>query len=123
MQVDNWAIQDQIDFSVPEYDRPTTLIMELLGAYVLGENPKVTQQQVLYLDFHHIESQDNWIQLGQINRVVDYNSIGKNVLRPKLRSLNQTEIFNSQMVLSSKRTQHTRRIYGWLDLLGDMGGV
>ena len=55
--------------------------------------------------------------------MVDYNSIGKNILRPKIRNLNETELFNTQMVLSSKRTQHTRRIYGWLDLLGDMGGV
>ena len=27
------------------------------------------------------------------------------------------------MVLSSTRVNHDRRIYGWLDLLGDMGGV
>ena len=27
------------------------------------------------------------------------------------------------MILSSKHTYHTRRVYGWLDLLGDMGGV
>ena len=81
------------------------------------------QQQVLYLDFHHIESQDNWIQFGQINRIDDFNTIGKNILRPKLRRLNETEIFNTQFVLSSIKTLHTRRIYGWLDLLGDMGGV
>ena len=43
--------------------------------------------------------------------------------RPRLRSFNRTELFNTQMVLSSTRINHERRIYGWLDLLGDMGGV
>ena len=123
LQVDSWIVQDQVNFAVDASKRPTSLIMDLQAAFVIGENQAITQQNVLYLDFHHIESQDNWIQLGQINREVDYNSVGKNINRPKMRSLNSTEIFNTQMVLSSTRINHERRIYGWLDLLGDMGGV
>lgn len=123
MQVDSWIVQDQVNFAVSADKRPTSLIMDLQSAFLLGDNEIITQQNVLYIDFQHIESEDNWIQLGQVNRIVDYNTVGKNVNRPKLRALNRTELFNTQIVLSSTRINHERRIYGWLDLLGDMGGV
>ena len=43
LQVDNWILQDQVNFAVPSSERPTSLIMELQSAYVLGDNPLITQ--------------------------------------------------------------------------------
>jgi len=32
-------------------------------------------------------------------------------------------VFSSEAILLSEQIKHTRQIYGWLDLLGDLGGV
>ena len=42
IQVDNWGLEDQVDFKVQDYERPTKMIMNLLGGFVMGEYNTIT---------------------------------------------------------------------------------
>ena len=41
----------------------------------------------------------------------------------EVRDLDPKKIFHTQILLQQEGVAHQRKIYGWLDLLGDLGGV
>ena len=45
------------------------------------------------------------------------------IARPKLRDLNPSLLIDINFALYSETIIHSRIVYGWLDLLGDLGGV
>lgn len=43
--------------------------------------------------------------------------------RPKVLGVKPGQLYNSDMFLQAETRSHERRVYGFLDLLGDLGGV
>lgn len=86
-------------------------------------NNDYTAENMMTLRQHTITTEDALLQLGQISRSETFYQIGSLYKRNKVLGVKPGEIYNSDTFLQAETISHYRRIYGFLDLLGDLGGV
>lgn len=95
--------------------------MQLKDTHVL--NNEYTAENMMTLRRHTITTEDDLLQLGQISRSETFYQINSLFKRNKVLGVKPGEIYNSDTFLQAETISHSRRIYGILDLLGDLGGV
>ena len=68
---------------------------------------------------------DNWLHIGGLGiKLFNYFTISKTVSRDAIISeRNKEKIFDIHFWLVPEVDLHNRVVYGWLDLLGRLGGV
>jgi hypothetical protein len=52
-----------------------------------------------------------------------FYQVGKTVTRDHVPDKDPGVFYNTQVFLMSEEVTHKRKVYGWMDLLGDLGGV
>ena len=120
LQIDTWNMFEKIDYT--DYiDRPAYRVQDIIGSSLV--TPGRVDKLILYLRQHYVETQDEWMQLGQYTFKGYFYQIGKTVNRPTVKEVSPNSVYIVESVLLSEQIKHTRQIYGWLDLLGDLGGV
>ena len=86
-------------------------------------NKDITENFMIFLRMHEIETKDMWLQLGDTSIEDPFFQVGKMVARPEIRDRNPKLLVNINFNLFSEKIIHQREVYGWLDVLGDIGGV
>ena len=120
LQIDSWTVNQKIDFSV--YDvKPVFTVMEAQSTLVIDTSK--TLNTILTVRKHNIETEDALLQLGQISREDTFFQIGKTMSRNKVQGLLPGVFYISDLYLQPEAVFHFRKVYGLLDLLGDLGGV
>lgn len=95
--------------------------MENHGTFLL--NHHTTEHQYLKLAYNTFATEDSFMRLGQITYGGVYFTVDHDMVRSFVREADPDTFFSSLLWISPNFYSHTRSIYGWIDLLGDLGGV
>lgn len=68
-------------------------------------------------------TEDSFMRLGQISYEGEYFTVEHEMVRNVVREAEPETFFSSILWISPNIYSHARSIYGWIDLLGDLGGV
>jgi hypothetical protein len=79
----------------------------------------------VYIKKNLVTLDDNWLHIGGLGiKLFNYFTISKTVSRDAIISeRNKDKIFDIHFWLVPEVDLHNRVVYGWLDLLGRLGGV
>lgn len=75
---------------------------------------------------NEVETEDDFVNLGQLSHSFVYYDIERRVDRPRWKATNEKlkhNLFNNMFLLSDMRNYHERRVYNYFDLLGEIGGI
>lgn len=109
----------KIDFL--EYEKqPVKAQIESVGSFKLNND----RFQNLWIEIspNQVQTQDMWLQLGWYTH--DFNFFSKHNINSYFnKRYSEDPLAQVQINISSTGRKHERRVYGYFDLLGDLGGV
>lgn len=124
VQIDMWVMQEKMDF-LDRNGRPTFKYNDVLSTTILDGTKKIIEQDYVYVRLNKIETEDEFLQFGYYTFEGTFYDVGRNLKRPlhKIRKNMPDLLYMSRVWLMNESVLHARKIYGFIDLLGDLGGV
>ena len=123
IQIDLWAAEYNIDYDVYN-TAPVFVSQKVLKTTLL--DPAIIQRTQVSLVKHSYQTQDDYIQYRSTTLEGKFYQVSDTVFRPMRHNSSQFLAgvqYVDQFYLKPKVIMHSREIYHFLDLLGDLGGV
>lgn len=90
---------------------------ELLGQDYLTRNYLMLRQ-------HTVITEDSFLSIGlTFKEPANFFQVANIVPRKQAKRIEPNKLYESILMLHEEKHQHERKIYGLIDLLGDLGGV
>lgn len=112
-------ITEQIDFS-KYLQRPTSRYLANHGTFVLST--KILQTSTVYISFTEVEARDHLILIGLEGNVYEFYNVHHTVEFYQ-DGTGEDVLLSIEFQLTSERTFMRREVYGFLDMLENIGGV
>lgn len=99
------------------------MLQEVVSSTLLDYDSTVVPQDYLSMRQNYIETEDEFLQLGQYTYTGYFYDIGSKIVRNRRRYIDKKALYQCYVYLKNEQVKHTRAVYGLIDLLGDLGGV
>ena len=120
LQVDPFVIYESVDYT--SYDaRPVFHIMEPLARILLSRTARIHYD--ITLEKHEVEFMNSVMSLGLLSESISFFQIGKKIQKNINIDKEPHKLMTSIFFLSSISKMHERKVYSFLELIGDLGGV
>ena len=121
IELQGWHIQETIDFDIYSGEKPVYKIMNEWGQWLLST--KKTLSPYLYLEYHGIELEDNFVLSDQTSYEGSFYQLGKKIETEIHPDADPGLIFHLFVYLQAESVNHRREVFNLMDLIGDLGGV
>lgn len=120
--IETWTIEKRVDMN-KYYEEPSYCIMELHDKKLL--NQKYLQSTDIKLVQSNIDSINGWFNVdGTPTYSLTYYTTYKiNQLAEHWMDNSKGTLTRTKVYLQSLKRSNSRQVYGFIDLLGDLGGV
>ena len=103
---------------------PTFAVQDIYSATLLNNKEDSVQRNYVYLREHEAQTHDSWVTFLGKNEL-HFFEVGKQIYRP-LKKVNEEDkdlLAQTKVFFMNEKLMTEREVYGYLDLLGDLGGV
>ena len=86
-------------------------------------SPDISKGALHQIRHHLIDAFDALLQFGLPTYSGDFYQIGKTLGTDSYKRLDYGIFYSAEITLQFEYIQHSREVYGFLDLIGDLGGI
>lgn len=132
IQIDTWVVYKKMNFT-DRLAEPTFLVQDILDSQTLAgtydpvtNNPVKVDINQVYMRGNDVATTDGYLGVDESWASIFYD-IYKTVYKPVTAKSGNPALdkllYRTQVFLTSEKISYERVAYGFLDLLGDLGGV